>query len=581
MKIKLLAALLLLSVMAYSQEINIKDVPQGVLEGFEKVYPGAKIKKWEKADGMFFASLISDGQPGRAEFTPEGQWNITYFDVNPKELPSTVTGYCQDNFAGFKIDKANYVETEDKTYYFVVVKKEGLAQDAHADLSFDVTGKLIDRKDVNLNGEEMVTQKKPVQTQRSSYKENPKQKTESNKIQSGNKSRPNPQKKPIAPKQVNVPGAVKAGFAKKFPRAMELTWDTVHKKNYLAMFKFREQRQKAEFSPDGKWISSTTVLDPKKLYTPVARYIQDKFPDHKIKYAENTVNNMRKNSYYVQVFVKEKGEMLVTQLYFDKSGKIDKIIDPDITDEPIPSTIDEEFDSQLDQDINAGKVMKDQTSRNLKEKELPTPIAQYVKRNFPEYKIKRATYEPESEYGEVYYLHIRREGVIQPDAELFFNIHGKLIKKIDANTDDYSDEEVPETAPGLKAPDAVDKNFRDKFPGATDITWDKDEAGNFTADFMYKNNKCKSDFKPDGTWLLTVTEVNEKMLPAPITSYIQRTYKNGKIQYSEYVEKPDKKNYYSCEVVEKKKEGEPETLYFTSAGRPLKKTDKSNGKEEE
>lgn len=588
MKIKFLVILLLVSAMAYSQEINVKDVPQSVLESFEKAYTGAKIKKWEKKNDIYYATLISDGQNGVAEFDADGKWKITNFEVNSKELPSTITSYCQSTFPGFKVDKTNYVETEDKTYYFVVVRKEGIAQNAHSDLTFDISGKLTDREDFNLEGTEVTPDRKEDQ-QHSSSKSGSKQKQESGKQQS-NKSQNNRQNTNNKPglegstlHNINVPSAVRAAFTKKFARATELTWDTIHKMNYLAIFKFRNQKQKAEFLPAGKWLSSTTVIDSKSLYAPIARYIQEKYSDHKIKYAETTVNNMRKSSYYIQVYRREKGEILITQLYFDKSGKIDRIIDPDVTDEPLPSTIDENFDKKVDDDISKGKGINDLVDRDLKEKELPTPIIRYIKINYPEYKMKRAAYETESEYGQAYHVFIRREGIVQPNAELYFNINGKLLKKIDENTDELGEEENQELAQGMKAPDPVEKSFRDKYPGSLDISWDKDDNGIYVADFKYKNNKCKGEFKDDGTWMKTTTEMSDKLLPLPVTSYIERTYKGGKIQYAEFVEKIDKKNYYYCEVIDKKKQGEPAKLYFTTAGRLQKKIgpgSEENNKEE-
>ena len=185
MKIKFLILLLLASAMAFSQEINVKDVPQSVLESFEKAYTGAKIKKWEKKNDTYYATLVSDGQNGVAEFDADGKWKITNFEVNSKELPSNISSYCQSTFPGFKVDKTNYVETEDKTYYFIVMRKEGIAQNAHSDLKFDISGKLTGREDFNLEGTQVAPAKKEVQQQHSEAKNEPKQKKESGKQQTG------------------------------------------------------------------------------------------------------------------------------------------------------------------------------------------------------------------------------------------------------------------------------------------------------------------------------------------------------------------------------------------------------------
>ena len=568
MKSKILLLFLTITIAAYSQEVNVKDVPQSVLESFEKEYSGAKIIKWEMKNDIYFAIFKSDDQQGKAEFDKSGPWKITHFKVSEKELPSAITSYCQSTFPGFKISNTEYIETVDKTYYFIEMKKEGLAQDARAELNFDITGKLLKREDFNLDESVIAPQENNKQEKPKAQQDN-KPKTHQ---YSGNK--PKTQQNVNTPPRdlsAKVPATIKNAFTKKFPRAENVRWDTINKTNYIAIFKYRNEKQKAEFLPNAKWLKSITVLEIKNLYPPIKRYIEQKFPDHKIKYAEMTTNNQRKSYFYLQVSQKVKSDLQITQLYFDKSGKLDKIVDPIYNDEPLPSTIDEEFDQTVDNNINSGKGINDITDRDVKAKELPTPIANYIKTNYIDYKVKNARFETDSEFGQVYYVVIKRDGVIQPEAELWFNTYGKLLKKIDENTDEQGEEEnQQDVKPNVNIPEPVQKTFKDKYNGAMDIKWDIDENNIYVAEFTIKGNKTKAEFTNLGVWNKTSTETSDKMLPPPITSYLVKNFKSSVVQYAEFVEKKDKKNFYYVELVGKKKGGESANLYFTTAGRLMK-----------
>ncbi len=144
MRIKILFFLILLSTSVFSQKIDEEQVPKDVLIAIETVYSGVKVKSWELKDNNYFATVKVDGQSGKAEITPEGKWLNSKFNVSEKELPSSVTTYMSDNFDGFKIKVALYIEdNEEKNYYEIKIQKKGISSGDEYELTFDTKGTLL------------------------------------------------------------------------------------------------------------------------------------------------------------------------------------------------------------------------------------------------------------------------------------------------------------------------------------------------------------------------------------------------------------------------------------------------------
>ena len=67
-------------------------------------------------------------------------------------------------------------------------------------------------------------------------------------------------------------------------------------------------------------------------------------------------------------------------------------------------------------------------------------------------------------------------------------------------------------------PDAVKKAFAKKFPTATQVSWGKESAKEWEADFIFEGSKISANFLQDGTW-------DWKIVEADLTE----TAKNGTI----------------------------------------------------
>lgn len=366
MRTKILLLLILLSANVLAQKINEEQVPKDVLIGLETIYPEVKVKSWEIVEGNYFASIKVDGQAGKAEITPNGKWLSSRFPVGEKELPSSIIKYFYDNYKGYKITISESVEEpDDNNYYYLKIQKKGLNQSENGELFFDLAGNLTKSTAPEIVNEETkpdVAKKDDVfEEDRPAKKEkNKKEDTEDEDVDT------KPVKKPKTPKattadkpersttskskrnqdedeedserssSTDVPALVKKMFDKKFPRSEEVSWEQIDS-NYIASFFFRVNDQKAEFAPDGKLVSTTTIMDPKNIFRPLENYLIKKYKKYKVVKAEKIIYDRNyqklfpekklKNYYYVEISLKVKGSKTpqINRLWFDGIGAIDRV----------------------------------------------------------------------------------------------------------------------------------------------------------------------------------------------------------------------------------------------------------------
>jgi len=377
MKSKILFFLILLSANVLAQKIDDEQVPKDVLIGLETVYPEVSAKAWEIKESNYFATIKVDGQTGKAEITPEGKWIISKFPVGEKELPSTIVKFFYDNYLGYKIAISQYIEEpNDNNYYYLKIQKKGLNQEENGELFFDLTGKLtkntapeIVKTEINQK-EEATEEVKPVKNKKKKEvfeEDDDAVKSKKKKIEEDDS-----EAIPIAPKpksapkikaekssksnkkkieeddgsssRTDVPVAVKKYFEKKFPRSEDVEW-MQNDSNYVANFFFHEMEQKAEFAPDGKIVSTTSIMDPKNIFRPLENYLMKKYDKYKVVKAEKVLYDRTyqkiypekklKNYYYVEISQKVRGSKLpkITRLWFDGVGAIDHIEEGDVEDD--------------------------------------------------------------------------------------------------------------------------------------------------------------------------------------------------------------------------------------------------------
>lgn len=102
-------------------------------------------------------------------------------------------------------------------------------------------------------------------------------------------------------------------------------------------------------------------------------------------------------------------------------------------------------------------------------------------------------------------------------------------------------------------PAAVKQAFQQKFPNATKVKWEKEEANEWEAEFILENKEMSASFAANGTWLETETEIVLSQLPENVLNTLKKQYAGWKILEPEKVETAQHGVLYEVEL---KKQGE-------------------------
>ncbi len=79
----------------------------------------------------------------------------------------------------------------------------------------------------------------------------------------------------------------------------------------------------------------------------------------------------------------------------------------------------------------------------------------------------------------------------------------------------------------INVPKAVSDAFAKKFPGATNVKWDKENANEYEAEFKINGRSGSANFLTDGSWVESELEVGNTELPAAVTSAIKTKHPAG------------------------------------------------------
>jgi len=95
-----------------SENIN---VPTAVLESFSKQFPTATNVKWSmESENEFEAEYEANDQKQASNYDTSGKWLVTETEISESNIPDTVMSALIKEFIGFKLIKAEKVETHDK-----------------------------------------------------------------------------------------------------------------------------------------------------------------------------------------------------------------------------------------------------------------------------------------------------------------------------------------------------------------------------------------------------------------------------------------------------------------------------------
>lgn len=424
MKTKLLLLLIFLTPVLFAQQSDNDDTPKNIIKSFNKRFPRATDISWDQVDNNYKVDFIFRDRLSYAEYTPEGEWLMTVVDKDINNIYPPIDRYLKEHY---KKDKILFIEKatkkDRKDYYYIQVSRKikGVKEPFIIELYFNKTGKIEEvikpdeLKDVENEGNEDI---------------------------------------------IDVPEIVLKNFNKRFPRVTELIWDIIDT-NYTVDFEYRDKTTNAEFSPGGVWVLTKTEIDPKNLFSPIKRYIDQNYKSQKVQYAEKVVKSDRNNYYYVQIYKKIKGVKYITVLYFNKVGKFTKVIRPKgLEDEysnqvEAPEIVLKKFKSRfvratditwetLDSNYIAKFIFREKktvaqfttegqwlmTTFEIDTKNIYAPIQRFLEKNCSDYKVNFIEKTTKNDRKDFYYVELygKKKNIDPQELGLYFNKSGKLIE---------------------------------------------------------------------------------------------------------------------------------------------------------
>ena len=119
-----------------------------------------------------------------------------------------------------------------------------------------------------------------------------------------------------------------------------------------------------------------------------------------------------------------------------------------------------------------------------------------------------------------------------------------------------------------KVPVPVKQAFANKFPLATDVTYEMKKS-NYDVSCRDKGVRVYSNFDPTGKWLETKTAIVESDLPKEVTASVTKDFPGFKISEVNTIEKSGKPLFYKMDL---KNGTEGYKVEFSSKGDVMKKT---------
>lgn len=90
----------------------------------EKKYVGARILNAEREfNGDIEVDINHDGKHKDVCFNRKNAWICTLWDVHPSQLPDVVRAVVHDEYPGYVVDDADYVQREGGDYYRLEIEK--------------------------------------------------------------------------------------------------------------------------------------------------------------------------------------------------------------------------------------------------------------------------------------------------------------------------------------------------------------------------------------------------------------------------------------------------------------------------
>lgn len=141
MKFIILGAVVLGSLISCGEDESAK-----AKEAFSAKFPNAKNVEWEREnDTEWEAEFKMDGKEYSANFSNDGTWMETEYEISKKDLPESIKAAIEATYSGAKLEEIEKVEKPDFTGYEIEIKQG----ESMFELVLDESGTVIDKKAVS------------------------------------------------------------------------------------------------------------------------------------------------------------------------------------------------------------------------------------------------------------------------------------------------------------------------------------------------------------------------------------------------------------------------------------------------
>jgi len=131
-KLALMAVAAMITSLTFAQKMQEKDVPAPVKNAFQKQYPTASDVKWDKEGEKFEASFDLNKIDNSVLFDAQGNILETEVEIELNQLPKGVLEYVKANYKGQKVkEAAKITDAQGKVTYEAEIKGMDLLFDAN------------------------------------------------------------------------------------------------------------------------------------------------------------------------------------------------------------------------------------------------------------------------------------------------------------------------------------------------------------------------------------------------------------------------------------------------------------------
>lgn len=102
--------------------------------------------------------------------------------------------------------------------------------------------------------------------------------------------------------------------------------------------------------------------------------------------------------------------------------------------------------------------------------------------------------------------------------------------------------------PGKKLPAAVKTAFEQKFPGAQNVEWGKENASEWEAEFVSGRIKMSANYSVDGKWLETESVIPVSQLPAEVAAAVAKSFPGKKVLEADKIERVGKGSLFEVVI---------------------------------